>query len=402
MPLALRPRETMKKPSVGIVYHFFAHYRQAIICELIAHGRYHYMFLGDTRDPLRSGIESCRISKSRFIQTRSRFFGKFLVQAGIISLAARRDLDTIIYLGDAQFLTTWISAAYARLVGKHVLFWSHGWPRLENGIKDRIRCLFYRLADGMILYSNRSKAIGVSKGFDPRNLHVIYNSLDYDQQKKWRGKITQADIRRVRRELFRAFDRPLVICTGRLVKYRHLELLIGAMELLHKQGHPINLLLVGDGPEHLNLRESVLAKGLAESVAFYGACYRGHRLAELITAANVTVIPGRVGLTAMHSLAFGVPVISHDYPDDQGPEWEAIIPGVNGDLYRYGDVADLAKKIQLWTREELPNRQNRSACYDIIEKFYNPSYQRLIMDRAVAAEPAQDDAWEKWLPSVKQ
>jgi glycosyltransferase involved in cell wall biosynthesis len=390
----------MKKQSVGIVHHFFAHYRKAVIHELISHGRHHYLFVGDSSDPLRSGIVSCRVSKSRFIATRSMFFGKFLVQAGLLRLAFRSDFDTIVYLGDAQFLTTWLSAACARLAGKHVIFWSHGWPRLENGIKDWIRCLFYRIGHGMVLYSNRSKAIGVSKGFDPRNLHVIYNSLECAEQEERRGAMAYAGIHRVRSRLFKTPGRPLVICTGRLVQYRRLELLIEAMSLLHEHAHPVNLLLVGDGPERSCLQELVRTKGLQDSVVFYGACYEGHELAELITAANVTVIPGRVGLTAVQSLTYGVPVISHDDPDDQGPEWEAIVPGVNGDLYRHGDIVDLAEKVRAWTRGESPDPRSRTACYEVIEKFYNPSYQRLVMDQAVSAQPARDELWKKWLPLV--
>ena len=209
----------------------------------------------------------------------------------------------------------------------------------------------------MVLYSNRSKAIGVSKGFDPKTLHVIYNSLDYDEQKKWRGRIARQDVLRVRSELFEDAERPMIICTGRLVKYRHLDLLMAAMSVLRAEGHPVNLLLVGDGPEQPKLQELAAQNRLGQAVVFYGACYDEYRLAELIMAANATVIPGRVGLTAMHSFAYGVPVISHDEPDDQGPEWEAIVPGTTGDLYKYGNVADLARKIREWTSAEFIDRR---------------------------------------------
>jgi glycosyltransferase involved in cell wall biosynthesis len=399
-PASARTQSEVGEPAVAIVHHFFAHYRGAVIRELITHGRYHYVFVGDTSDPLQSGIACCNISKSRFIRTRSKFFGKFLVQAGLINLAFRPDIGTIVYLGDAQFLTTWISAACARLAGKHVLFWSHGWPRLEKGIKDRIRCLFYRIGHGMVLYSNRSKAIGASKGFDPGNLHVIYNSLESVEQKEWLDRKALGEVLGVRTRLFKTARRPMLICTGRLVKYRHLELLICAMDLLHAEGHPVNLLLVGDGPEESHLRELIHAKGLDDAVIFYGACYERRELADLITAANVTVIPGRVGLTAVQSLAHGVPVISHDDPDDQGPEWEAIVPGVNGDLYHHGDIDDLARKIKIWTRDESPDLRTRAACCEVVEKFYNPSYQRAVMDQAVAGQPARDEIWKKWLPLV--
>ena len=136
----------MEKTSVGIVHHFFGHYRKAVIRELIANGQYHYVFVGDATDPMKSGIESCPIEKSRFIRTRSVFWKTFMVQTGMIGLAFDRQFSTIIYMGDAQFLTTWISAALARLAGKRVIYWSHGWPRLEKGLRAGYGVCFIVLA----------------------------------------------------------------------------------------------------------------------------------------------------------------------------------------------------------------------------------------------------------------
>ena len=42
---------------------------------------------------------------------------------------------------------------------------------------------------------------------------------------------------------------------------------------------------------------------------------------------DITVSPDKVGLTAIHSMAYGRPVITHDNMDRQGPEVEAVIPG---------------------------------------------------------------------------
>ena len=45
-------------------------------------------------------------------------------------------------------------------------------------------------------------------------------------------------------------------------------------------------------------------------------------------AANVTVSPGPIGLTAIQSLTYGVPAITNDEFSTQGPEFETIEPGV--------------------------------------------------------------------------
>ncbi len=62
----------------------------------------------------------------------------------------------------------------------------------------------------------------------------------------------------------------------------------------------------------------------------YGACYDEEIIGELIFNAQLCVSPGNVGLTAMHSLVYGTPVITHNNFSNQSPEFEAIIDGKTG------------------------------------------------------------------------
>ena len=130
-------------------------------------------------------------------------------------------------------------------------------------------------------------------------------------------------------------------------------MLVSALGKLARIGHRVNLILVGDGPEMRSLRELAEREGV--NVHFEGANYDEHRIAELVIASTVTVAPGKVGLTAMHSMAYGVPVISHSDADDQMPEWEAIKPGGTGGYFKSNDLDDLADSIRTWTRSPFPD-----------------------------------------------
>ncbi|CAG0973292.1 Putative glycosyltransferase EpsD [Anaerolineae bacterium] len=379
-------------PTVAVVYHFFAHYRSAILERMVRSRAYHYLFVGDIKDPTNSGIkEWTKPASVQFIYAPCRFLrGRYLIQRGLLRLAWDKDIQAIIFLGDVQFLTTWLAAALARLRGKRVLFWTHGWTRPEFGPKDSIRCTFYRLAHGLLLYGSRAREMAIQRRFRPENLYIIYNSLDYEQQKRIRNTITPTELTQVRSELFGDHDRPMVICPGRLVRSRRLDLLMQAMAELKQQGHCVNLLLVGDGTERESLSE--LAIRLGVSVNFYGACYDEERLARLIMAANVTIAPGGVGLTVVHSLTYGVPVVTNDNPDEQGPEWEAIIPGKNGAYFRQNDTHDLARCIKDWTQADWLSEDARQRCYEIVERLYNPEYQIHIIEQALTGKPAQTDS----------
>jgi hypothetical protein len=95
----------------------------------------------------------------------------------------------------------------------------------------------------------------------------------------------------------------------------------------------------------------------------------------------LTVSPGKVGLTAMHSMAYGTPVISHNTFDHQMPEVEAIVPGVTGDYFAEGSSEDLARVIAKWfdTHPTKPERE----CIDRIEAEFTPAFQRQVIEGAL-------------------
>lgn len=377
---------------VAICYSFFPHYREGVIRELVAHGRHQYLLVGDVRDPDCGRIRAWVPSDIPYVRARCwQVIGPVMYQSGMVRLALRRDVECLILVGLMYWPMTWVCAWLGRKTGKRVLFWTHGWTRPEKGLKAWLRRRFYRLADGLLLYGHLGKVLGIQQGFEPGFLHVIYNSLDYRRQVKIRQSINREVIQRTRREIFGRVDRPMVVCTSRLTPQRRLDLLLEAMAKLKRRGRAVDLLLVGDGPEEEKLQRQ--ADELGVDVRFYGACYEEEILGRLIGAANVSVSPGKIGLTAIHSLTYGTPVITHDRVFDQGPEFEAIVPGKTGDLYRYGDVDDLTAKIEKWTEKVWPEEKQRQMCFEIVDRFWNPIMQRYAIERAIDGAAADDLFW---------
>ena len=380
--------------KVAVVYDFFPHYRVAVMRELLASAQHDYVLVADEK-PMDPTLKIWRVEdRNRFIFAPfRRLAGQLHYQKGILRLLLRRDFDAVIFMAYPNFLSTWLSALVARLTGKRVLFWTHGWTREERGPKAWLRCGFYRLAHALLLYGHAAKARGLSHGFPTERLHVIYNSLDYAAQKLARDRVDPATLPQLKEQLFDDATTPMVICSARLTATCRFDLLLDAMARLRAENHPVNLLLIGDGPERVALETQ--AQRLDLPVKFFGACYDEDTLARLTMAAHVTVSPGKVGLTAMQSLAFGTPVITHDDFDAQGPEWEAILSGTTGDFFRRGDVTDLARVIKAWTLQPEPSSATRSLCPRLLERFYNAAFQRRAIDRAVSGAGADDLFWLK-------
>jgi glycosyltransferase involved in cell wall biosynthesis len=378
-----------RRPNVVVIYHFYPHYRKAVVEELAHSTVADFTFVGDDHE-YKHSIEPAELSPAvrlRLAPTH-KLPGPFMWQWGAITWAIRSEFDTVIMHAVPHWPCTWIGALLARMLGKRVLFWGHGHLYEPRGVKGALRRLFYALPHEHLVYGRIAKDIMLRHGWAPDKVHVIYNSLDTDAQVRIRESMTDAHRQATRTSLFGRADIPVAICTTRLIRIRRLDLLIDALHSLDRSGHPVALILVGDGPERTALQSQ--AANLGVRVHFEGACYDERRIAELISASTVTVAPGKVGLTAMHSMVYGVPVITHSDADDQMPEWEAIIPGVTGALFTRDDVPSLASAIREWTREPWPSMAVQRACETMIDRFWNPHVQRRLIEHAVLGRPADD------------
>lgn len=111
--------------------------------------------------------------------------------------------------------------------------------------------------------------------------------------------------------------------------------------------------------------------GIASQVHFLGESYDERFIATAFMASDLSVIPSGAGLTVMHALGYGVPVLLHDRPQDHFPEWEAVRDGQTGFFYRYGDVSDMAARIETALFPTPKKKDMREACLSMIRDRYN-------------------------------
>jgi glycosyltransferase involved in cell wall biosynthesis len=387
------------RTRAAIIYQILHHFRDPIFSRLVNRGietpSYHFVAsrLNDvdsnrTIDPSRADLplEEGGLPWT-FLRNRP-LGGPFLWQSGVLRTASKRGLDTIIFLGNMYYLSTWVAAIVARLTGKRVLFWGHAYTRREANLKGSIRKLFYRLAHGSLVYGDRAKNFLVDRGFSANDIYVVYNSLDYARQRAVRESTDAATVTSLRSRLFENADLPTLVCIGRLDPRKHLDQLIELVSKLESRDLSINVLIIGDGEDRAHLEALSAEKQTQSRVCIYGACYDEEEIGPLLMSSTLCVCPGHVGLTAIHAMAYGVPVISHGDLDDQAPEVEAILPGETGDLYQQGSGEDMTDRIESWLRTH-PNRDDVAhACIRMIEDRYNPDRQSIVIDGAVRGIPA--------------
>ena len=362
-----------KRKDLCLVYNFAQHYRTNIF--KLMDQTFHCDFVfGNTQGDIKK-IDYSLLTNVKEVE-KVYITSNWYYQRHVVSLVNK--YKKIFVLGDVHCISTWILIFVAHLFGTHVYFWTHGWYGKESKMTALLKKLYFKQATGIFLYGNHARNLMIKEGFDENKMFVIYNSLDYDHQIGIRKSMKISDIYL---EHFKNDSKNLIFI-GRLTEVKRLDLLISSMKKLIDAGQKVNLTLIGDGTMKEPLSKKVSELGIESSVWFYGACYDEEKLSSLIYNADLCVSPGNVGLTAIHSMTFGTPVISHDSFKWQMPEFEAIEKGHTGDFFEYENLESLTETIERWFKAHNDDREEvRKACYDVIDSKFNPHYQIEVMKK---------------------
>ncbi|BBM03888.1 glycosyltransferase [Microbulbifer sp. GL-2] len=285
-------------------------------------------------------------------------------------------------MGEAHRISTWISAIIARVAGKKIVFWTHGIYGNEGYFKRKFRVNFYRLANVLFLYGKHGVKQLTAAGIPKNKLFVINNSLDVQGQLQTIRKFQVEDLKLLRKSLCKDGDK-LVVFVGRLEKAKRLDLLLNAVFILKNKSLKIKVVLIGNGNAFRELYDLANKLGILNAVIFYGSCYDDSVVLPILTVSDICVSPGEVGLTAMHSLICGTPVITHDDFSNQMPEFEAIKAGRSGVFFRKGCAEDLAAKISFCLDSVDKGEINEESCREVIKDEYTPEFQRSVFIEAV-------------------
>jgi len=380
------------KQHIAISYHYFAHYREPILDEIfhtLAPDYDVHLICDDKADlPALKCVSSAFLERHNWAPVKNVTLpAGFIWQKGLLGHLLKNRYDAVIFLGQMNLLATWVAAPLLRLRGTKVLTWSHGVYGNEGRLKMFVRLTFYRLFQRTMLYGNHAKQIMIRHGFSPENLFVIGNSLDHKTQLLYRKNDEEERQTRktVAEQLFPASpDQPIAVFIGRLTPIKKLDLLLKAAAKLKEEGTGINVLIIGSGPEEPALKETARTLKIEPCVCFYGESYEERTLSELISISHVCVSPGDVGLTAMHALVYGTPVITHNRFEYQMPEFEAIEDGITGSFFKFDDIDNLCHCIRNWTEKDEEERPHvRCACMKVIDEFYNPAHEASVIMEAL-------------------
>ena len=101
-----------------------------------------------------------------------------------------------------------------------------------------------------------------------------------------------------------SFDPPRILCLGRLIHAKGVDLVIAAFASLLSNYPKAQLIIVGEGPHRTELEKQVAGLCLANSVTFTGSV-RPEEVPAIINRATLIIIPSRVEGFPMRALEAG-------------------------------------------------------------------------------------------------
>lgn len=369
----------MKHDRICLLSIIASHYRARVYEEMQREFHCGFVFGNEPDISVRrmdtSVLADCDVLRNRHIGCSNWYYQPGLLQR-------TRSYDVLINDLGIFCLSAWLLLIVARLRGQRVYHWDHGWYGREGLVKRLVKRLYFGMATGAFIYGDRAIELMGQNGFNTKKLYPIHNSLDYERQQSIRNNIQHSSIYK---DHF-GNDCPVLIMIGRLNLRKRLGMLIEAVNKLRSKGEIYNVVLVGDGEDRQRIEQMVRDFQLESFVWLYGACYDERQNAELIYNADMCVVPGDVGLTAIHAMMFGVPVVSHDNFPNQGPEYEAIKEGITGTFFKHGDVDSLSESISYWFSSKHDQREAvRSACETEIDQNWTPEYQINVLKKVICS-----------------
>tara|TARA_R110000868_G_scaffold20682_2_gene87176 strand:- start:5370 stop:6545 length:1176 start_codon:yes stop_codon:yes gene_type:complete len=351
-----------------------------------------FTFFGDTK--VQGGIKQIPFDYAtasngesiRWKKTKNYFYKpeRLLWQTGIVKEILKSKYKVFVYEGAIAHYPIWWFAFLCKLRGKKVLYWTHGNRGDDRGVKKVLRkILFKYLGDGLLLYGNYQRNNMIADGYNPDRLFVIYNSLQPEKQFQLLSKLDANQLKITKQRLFSNPDNYTLIFIGRLVSHKGVMQILDMINSFKNEQVLLNCIFIGDGPEKDKMIDFCTKNALEKQIYFTGALYEEEAIAPYFVMADLMVSPGNVGLNCIHSLAYGVPVLTHSNFTYQNPEVEAIVNGETGVFFEYENMQDMKINLSSWMEKKRNTTEIQLKCHKMINDLYNPDFQSRCIEKAI-------------------
>lgn len=268
------------------------------------------------------------------------FFRKGLIRA-INEIAP----DKVVIYGNPRDLSVWQALFYLKMKGIWVA--TYGMFHRIGGMTLSTRWayrLFSHFSTLLLTYSRRGAVTLDTLGVSSSKIRVIGTAIDNSDEVE---AVTDSE----REQFIQENDlvgRYVVLQVVRLSAYKRPMFIIDAAKVMCEFNERLMFVLIGGGELHEDIKEKIEEFGLQKNVRLLGPCYDKSILSRWFSVAKISVVPTCIGLSAHHSLGFGVPVMTDDSVANQASEFDILCHGLNSIIYKEGSLVDFCDKLEMF------------------------------------------------------
>jgi len=167
---------------------------------------------------------------------------------------------------------------------------------------------------------------------------------------------------------------------GKLVDWKSQQDIINAIKLLESDGKRYHLFLIGSGPMEQTWKE--LSASLANSKVYFAGFIDPTDLPSYYAASDIYIHPARVephSLSISEAIYMGCPVILSDTCGSYGKS-DDVQPCRNGFVYSYGDVRELADKINILINDPALRNSFGKKSHELAMEYQHRSHEGILYD----------------------
>lgn len=250
-------------------------------------------------------------------------------------------------------------------------------------IKHQLQMLFYRpffrACDTLVYVCENQKKFWRARILKSRTDIVIHNGIDVGY---FADRYTAEEKTLFRRRYgFSNKDYVVGLCAAMRPEKAHGDLL-QAVAQLRSENINIKCLLIGDGHDRPKVEAQIEALDLADHVKITGFLPDIRRAVASCDVIALTSHSETFSIATLEAMALGKPVVMSDI----GGAGEQIIQGVNGFLYKRGDIAALGDALKQLHCPEANRRMGDQARLIVSNRFslavMISAYDQLFVDLA--------------------
>ncbi len=288
------------------------------------------------------------------------------------SASSRSRSDVVVLRWSPQSVALLPALLRARASGVATVLWGHGYSKDERGWRRAARNWLARQASALVFYDPSTRDAFLRDGWNAERMFVALNSLDntdIDQARMW--WIDRPHELAQFRLANGLGSGPVLLFVSRLAPANRVDLLIRATADLAREFPGVKTVIIGNGAAEKARLQSLAAQvGVAGSVVFHDGVYDEMRLAPWFLSADAFCYPANVGLSLIHALWYGLPVVTTDNRAVQNPEVVAFEPGVNGLQYEHESAASMAAALRrIVSDSDLRRSMSEAARQTVVGRF---------------------------------